>query len=246
MPGEAAQKISAKSVFETSAIARAEIVSRWPVDFWAMAWFGTPSIARRGKVKPNRAEQCSAFRLRANHATAGFCLTSGGISLGWRHNLFRASETSFRHTSHMTTRRKFLFDCSTALAAFALVPVSSFGAGNFQSIAEMSHAALAAQVNTFFRVRLASGQMVKLKLLKAPLARPTPSRLGRRSGDAGNEKFSLVFSGPKAALLAAAIHEFEHERLGRFEMYIGQIGTQDAESVRYESVFNRPAPAKLT
>jgi hypothetical protein len=28
-----------------------------------VAWFGAPSIARLGKIKLNRAEQCSAFRL---------------------------------------------------------------------------------------------------------------------------------------------------------------------------------------
>jgi hypothetical protein len=31
--------------------------------------------------------------------------------------------------------------------------------------------------------------------------------------------------------------------LGRFEMYIGRIGTGDTRGVRYESVFNRPPPA---
>jgi hypothetical protein len=88
---------------------------------------------------------------------------------------------------------------------------------------------------------------VELKLLKAPVAPPTPARPGHRPpGDAGNEKFSLIFSGPKEALLASAIHQFEHRHLGRFEMYIGQIGARDTDGVRYEAVFNQPAPAAST
>jgi hypothetical protein len=152
----------------------------------------------------------------------------------------------------MSTRRKFLFDCSTAMAALALVPLHSAGqlaqpCGGFQSLGKLSYPSLAGQVNTLFRVRLSVGQVVELKLLKAPVAPPTPARPGHRPpGDAGNEKFSLIFSGPKEALLASAIHQFEHRHLGRFEMYIGQIGARDTDGVRYEAVFNQPAPAAST
>lgn len=108
----------------------------------------------------------------------------------------------------------------------------------------MSYPVLAGQVDTLFRVQLAPRQVVELRLLKAPLARPSSTRPGRRPpGDAGNEKFSLVFSGPQDRLIAPGIHQFEHAALGRFEMYLGQIGTQDPHRVRYETVFNRPAHA---
>ena len=152
----------------------------------------------------------------------------------------------------MNSRRKFLVDCSTAVAALALTPISSSGIsalaeGSVQSLEHLSYAALAREVHTPFRVRLAPGRTVKLTLLKAPLARPTPAtRGGPPPGDAGNEKFSLIFSGPKDALLASAIHKFEHGQLGRFEMYIGQIGTEDTECVRYEAGFNRPVPRAST
>ena len=146
----------------------------------------------------------------------------------------------------MSTRRKFLFDCSSAVAFLAffppgLVTLRAAPCADAQSIDQMSYAMLADQVNTTFRVRALSGRKVELTLLKAPLARPP--RAGRRpAADAGNEKFALVFSGPKHDLIASAIHPFEHDQLGRFEMYIGRIGTQDTRRVRYESVFNRPAP----
>lgn len=148
----------------------------------------------------------------------------------------------------MSTRRKFLFDCSTAVAALAFAPLTSLGqsvlaGGNFHSLEQMSYPVLAGQINTVFRVRVSPQRVVELKLLKAPLARVTPSVPGRQApGDAGNEKFSLIFSGPKETLLTSAIHQFEHRQLGRFEMYVGQIGTEDTESARYETVFNRPAP----
>jgi hypothetical protein len=156
----------------------------------------------------------------------------------------------------MSTRRKFLLDCSTAVAALALAPAGLVkGAvdrpGNLESLADISYAALARQIDTPFTVRLAARQTVQLQLLKAPLARPTPIVPGRPApGDAGNEKFSLIFRGPENGLLAPAIHRFEHGQLGRFEMYVGQIGSPKGGEVRYEAVFNRPAPrsvlAKLT
>ena len=147
----------------------------------------------------------------------------------------------------MSTRRKFLFDCSYTVAALALLPpglvnLRAAHCAVDQSIDRLPYAMLADQVNTTFRVRALSGRTVELTLLKAPLARPPrPGR--RRAPDADNERFSLVFSGPKNDLIESAIIPFEHDRLGRFEMYIGPIGSQDTRSVRYESVFNRPAPA---
>lgn len=152
----------------------------------------------------------------------------------------------------MKNRRKFLFDCSTAMAGLALVSVHSASQltqlrEGFKTFGKLNYRSLVCQVNTLFRVHLSPGQVVELKLLKAPVAPPTPCTPGRRPpGDAGNEKFSLIFSGPKETLLASAIHQFEHRQLGRFEIYIGQIGAQDTEGVRYEAVFNQPAPAAST
>jgi hypothetical protein len=162
-----------------------------------------------------------------------------------------------KFSSRMSSRRKFIFDCSAVVAALTVVPISSFNqratsGGGFQSLEQMSYPVLAGQVNSTFRVCIAPRRVVELKLLKAPLAPSTPVRPGRPlPGDAGHEKFSLIFSGPKDQLIESAIHRFEHEQLGRFDMYVGQIGTQDTGRVRYEAGFNRPAPtecsfAKLT
>jgi hypothetical protein len=144
------------------------------------------------------------------------------------------------------TRRQFLYDCSAAMAVLAACPISGLAGrantGKFRSLTQITYSQLAAQIHTPFRVYAPSGRVVELTLLKAPLAAPSPLVLGRRPpGDAGNEKFSLIFSGPRDELLSDAIHPFEHDQLGRFNMYIGQIGTRDPKRVRYQSVFNRPA-----
>jgi hypothetical protein len=111
----------------------------------------------------------------------------------------------------------------------------------------MDYAMLASQVNTRFFVHLPSGQRVELTMLKAPLGEPTPVRPGKPlPGDAGFEIFSLIFSGPKEAMLASAIHRFEHEHLGRFEMFIGQVGKAHPDGVRYEAGFNRPPPVAIS
>jgi hypothetical protein len=145
------------------------------------------------------------------------------------------------------TRRQFLYNSSAAMAVLAAFPGIASGktantGGNFQSMGQIGYSQLAAQIHTPFRVCTPSGRRIELTLLKAPLTAPSPLVPGRRpAADAANEKFSLVFSGPRDALLPAAIHPFEHDELGRFSMYIGPIGPQDSDRVRYQSVFNRPA-----
>lgn len=134
------------------------------------------------------------------------------------------------------------------MAAMAAFPASAFGRtanarSGFGSLSRISYSQLAAQIDTPFRVYAPSGRVVELRLLKAPLTARSPVVPGRRPPpDAGNEKFSLIFSSPQDELLPDAIHPFEHDELGRFDMYIGQVGPRDLERVRYQSVFNRPAP----
>jgi len=141
-----------------------------------------------------------------------------------------------------------MFDCAAVLTACAVAPWMAGGrsaapAGGRRLLAQMSYAELAGQLATRFQVRVSPGQIVHLRLLKAPLARATPARLdGQAPGDAGYEKFSLLFSGPNAPLLASAIHPFEHEILGRFDMFISPIGPLHGDDVRYQAGFNRPPP----
>lgn len=110
-----------------------------------------------------------------------------------------------------------------------------------RSSERLSYAVFAGQLNTVFRVRLASGGWVRLKLIQARLAPPFRGCAGcPEAANAGQERFSLLFSGPPEAALASALYAFEHAQLGRFDMYIGEIGMRDTARVRYEAVFNQP------
>jgi hypothetical protein len=50
--------------------------------------------------------------------------------------------------------------------------------------------------------------------------------------------FSLMFRGPQRPLLTQQIYPFEHDRLGRFDLFIVPV-RQDGSGVYYEAVFNR-------
>ena len=148
----------------------------------------------------------------------------------------------------MRTRREFLVGCSVTLSGLALASSGALAvpgaSANRRALAEISSAAFASQVNTRFRVRLAAGQVVDLKLREARLARRRPAGSGRGfPGDAGNEKFSLFFNGPADDWLESGIYQFEHPQLGRFSMHLGRVGPNDPARRLYEAVFNRPAPA---
>src|SRR5947208_16588797 len=99
----------------------------------------------------------------------------------------------------MISRRSFVFDGSAALAALVSFPMGfSVPSAKPRPFTEApGFAGFAALVDTTFHVRLASGEVVGLKLMKARLE---PRRLmaqGRqRLVDAHYEKFSLIFTGP--------------------------------------------------
>ena len=58
-------------------------------------------------------------------------------------------------------------------------------------------------------------------------------------GSAGDHiNFSLQFRGPLQPLLPQQIYPVEHDRLGRFDLFIVPI-RRDAHGLYYEAVFNR-------
>jgi hypothetical protein len=52
------------------------------------------------------------------------------------------------------------------------------------------------------------------------------------------ELFSLQFRGPTAPRMAQHIHTLEHDKLGRFDIFLTAVAG-DAQSITYESVFHR-------
>jgi hypothetical protein len=58
-------------------------------------------------------------------------------------------------------------------------------------------------------------------------------------GSAGQHiNFSLLFRGPHQPALRQQIYPVEHDRLGRFDLFIVPI-KRDAQGLKYEAVFNR-------
>jgi hypothetical protein len=149
-----------------------------------------------------------------------------------------------------STRRRFLFHCSAILASAAMAPLGMAALpGQIEmkdiSLDDLRYAMFAEQAKTSFRVYADADRTVDLKLTKAALAKETSAKAGkRRPGDAGNEKFSLLFTGPRDALLQQRIYKFEHEKIGRFEMFITPVVPQDNNRYYYEAVFNRPIKNK--
>jgi hypothetical protein len=59
-----------------------------------------------------------------------------------------------------------------------------------------------------------------------------------RSGPRGNGRpFSLIFRGPRNALLPQAIYRLEHDAMGALDLFLVPIGP-DPQGLCYEAVFN--------
>ncbi len=54
----------------------------------------------------------------------------------------------------------------------------------------------------------------------------------------GHVNFSLLFRGPREPQLPQQIYPVEHDRLGRFDLFIVPV-KRDANGLYYEAVFNR-------
>lgn len=81
-------------------------------------------------------------------------------------------------------------------------------------------------LDTAFRVATSAGD-VDLRL-----AEVTDVRRGRFDG------FSLLFHGPGDQILPQGQYAFEHDVLGKFELFIVPVVGSDAERALYEAVFN--------
>lgn len=138
-------------------------------------------------------------------------------------------------------RRRFLLAGSVLAATAAALPgvrLASRALARTVALSELGLAAFTGLLGTSFRVRPEAGRAVELKLLKAE---PVPATRPARAGGAQWEGFWLVFCGPSAQPLSQAIYSFEHEQVGRFEMFIVPIGQPFDGQSRYQAVFNRPA-----
>ena len=87
-----------------------------------------------------------------------------------------------------------------------------------------------------FRVALDSANFLEVELASAnALTHP-----GQPQAAVGSlqESFSLVFHGPDNRFLPQRIYPFEHDQIGRFELFIVPIG-QKPGFIEYQAIFNR-------
>jgi hypothetical protein len=86
----------------------------------------------------------------------------------------------------------------------------------------------AGQLHTKFTVHLANHSPLELELFEVKESETSPQL----------ELFSLTFLGPHSPQLNQQIHQFEHEKLGVFELFLTPVGV-DQKGVLYEVVFHR-------
>jgi hypothetical protein len=145
----------------------------------------------------------------------------------------------------MTSRRQFLTGCSALTLTAGIAPAACLSAllpVRKVTLDQIRFADFSVQVGTIFSV----GQKpVELKLVEAKLM-PTLHPPNRIAVDAGNEKFSLLFSGARVPALTQDTHVFEHDGIGRFEMFIVPAVSRDASRSYYQAIFNRTAPKTTT
>ena len=83
-------------------------------------------------------------------------------------------------------------------------------------------------LNTKFHTQVDETQRVELELAEVSQLKQTSH----------NEEFAVVFRGPKKIFLGQGMRAFEHDELGKFELFIVPI-REDEKGYYYEAVFNR-------
>jgi hypothetical protein len=145
----------------------------------------------------------------------------------------------------MTSRRQFLTGCSALTLTASLAPAACLSAllpVRKVTLDQIRFADFSEQVDTVFKV---AQKTLELKLVEAKFT-PTFHLPSRIAVDAGNEKFSLLFSGAKYPALTQDTYVFEHAGIGRFEMFIVPVASRDSSRSYYQAIFNRAAPRITT
>ena len=86
-------------------------------------------------------------------------------------------------------------------------------------------------LNTKFRVQLGNEPHIDLELVEVK------GYLTKPGEQTGMERFSAYFKGPSEPYLAQNTYLLQHDRMGKFEIFLVPIA-RDEQSVRYEAVYN--------
>jgi hypothetical protein len=92
-------------------------------------------------------------------------------------------------------------------------------------------------VKSKFRVLSDGGQPVDLELAEAAGVAGAHGRVPNKNGMV-QEVFSLMFDGPEQPVLPQRCHAVEHEKIGRFELFIVPV-EKISGGIRYQVLFNR-------
>jgi hypothetical protein len=92
-------------------------------------------------------------------------------------------------------------------------------------------------VNSKFKLLVDDSHSVVVELTEAT-AIGGPHTVKRDRNGMVQEVFSLIFDGPENPILQQRIYSFEHDKIGRFDMFIVPVGKIPG-SVRYQALFNR-------
>ena len=86
-------------------------------------------------------------------------------------------------------------------------------------------------VNTKFRLLVEAPVPIELTLLSV-----TPRKI-EPNEQAGMERFSAMFMGPREIFLPQQTYRVSHPEMGEFDIFLVALG-QDPEGFRYEAVYN--------
>jgi hypothetical protein len=91
----------------------------------------------------------------------------------------------------------------------------------------LDRASFSEQLNTKFQVHIGETDSLEVELVEVTDGGSTPRQ----------ERFSIVFRGPRNVLLEQALYKVEHEKMGSFDLFLVPVGMDD-EGISYEAVFN--------
>jgi hypothetical protein len=158
---------------------------------------------------------------------------------GIRLHLLFLLQAQFKHFSRreqMNSSRRNFLKRGTLVALAAGAPLAltekAFGMVTAKSAAGLSMASFKSLLGTSFQI---NHQASKVKCTLIDVA----NFASRKQMAAGKEGFSLLFRGPKEAILKQDTYVIEHEELGMFSFLIVPVGTKDARAPHYEAVINR-------
>jgi hypothetical protein len=138
------------------------------------------------------------------------------------------------------SRRDFFQTVGVAVAGSVLFAsgIEQLGATPARLAAPvLARSAFARHVGDVFRIAGESAGVVALELFKVRDLRSARSQAVRGRVLDPERSFSILFRGPADRALDQATYEFEHDRMGRFGLFIAPMRPEQ-DSRYYEAIFN--------